>query len=168
MVDGSGTAAERFKATWTQSFPSNIVPPDAVAAQAGGIDSVSGHVEVEGKDGPVRLSMWLYAWSESQSFIYVASDPKASQASQHEATAKSFRRMSDAEVAALQVRRLKVVDLAQGDTIASLSARMAYADFREERFRLINGLFNGASLPKSGPVKVVVWAAQNAMATSPR
>ncbi len=97
---------------------------------------------------------------ETQSFLYIAQDPKAALASQHTATAKSFRRLVDSEAASVKIRRVKIVDPGKDDTVASLSARMAYRDFQEDRFRLINGLFDGASLPKSGPVKLVVWAGQ--------
>lgn len=157
MVDGGGTPAERFKAAWAKSFPEEIAAPTPEAAQIGGMPSASGYVEMHVKDVPVRISMWLYSWSATQSFIYAAVDPKGAHASQHAATAQSFRRLSDEEAAAVRVRRIKVVEIAEADTVASLSSRMAYDDFREERFRLINGLFNGEPLPKSGPVKVVVW-----------
>jgi predicted Zn-dependent protease len=159
MLDGRGTATERFKAAWEKSFPKDVAAPSSVAGQSGGLGSASGHVDAANKGNPVRLSLWLYAWSESQSFIYATYDPKAAQAAQHEETAKSFRRLPDAEAAAVKVRRLKVVEIAKGDTLATLAGRMAYADFREERFRLINGLFDGVALPATGPVKIVVWSA---------
>ena len=156
---GGGSASERFKAAWARSFPEEIAPPLPEPTQIGGMPSAVGHVEKRVNDGSVRISMWLYAWSDTQSFIYAAIDPKAGNASQHAAAAQSFRRLSTDEANAVKVRRISVVEISGGDTIASLSQRMAYGDYREERFRLINGLYNGEPLPKSGPVKVVVWSA---------
>ncbi len=160
VINGAGSAAERFKAAWAKSFPEEIAPPTPELIDIGGMQSAGGWVEKRVNDTPVRISMWLYSWSDSQSFIYAAADPKAANAAQHAATAKSFRRLSNEEAAAVKLRRISVVDIAAGDTVASLSQRMSYADFREERFRLINGLFNGEALPKSGPIKLVLWSPQ--------
>jgi predicted Zn-dependent protease len=160
MVSGGGAPVERLKAIWARSFKKEIAVPNPVAVEISGMPAASGHTELTIEGVSVRFSMWLYAWSDSQSIIYVAVDPKGAQANQHAAAAQSFRRLSEEEAAAVRVRRIKVVDVASSDTVAGLSARMAYGDFREERFRLINGLFNGEPLPKSGPVKVVVWSAQ--------
>jgi predicted Zn-dependent protease len=158
MINGGGTAAERFKAAWTKSFPAEIAAPAPEVAQIGGMPSATGHVEIRVKDSAVRISLWLYSWTPTESFIYAAVDPKGTHASEHAATAQSFRRLTDVEAAAIQIRRMKIVNITAADSIASLSKGMAYADFREERFRLINGLFNGEPLPNSGPIKIVVWS----------
>lgn len=55
-------------------------------------------------------------------------------------TTYSFRRMSDQEKSALRPLRIKVISAQAGDSVASLSARMALPDFKEERFRVLNGL----------------------------
>jgi predicted Zn-dependent protease len=156
---GGGTPAERFRAAWTKSLPEQVKPPTPEAADLAGMAGATGSVMWRTDDGEVRISMWLYPWRENESFIYLSFDPGGAQAAEHAATARSLRRLSDAEAAAVKVRRLSVVDIQPGDTVASLSARMAYADFREDRFRLINGLFAGEPLPKSGPIKLVTWAA---------
>jgi predicted Zn-dependent protease len=159
-IAGGGTPAERFQAAWAKSLPEQIKPPTPEPMELGGMPGAAGSVLWRTDDGEVRISMWLYPWTETQSFIYVAFDPNGAQANEHAATARSFRRLTDTEAAAVKVRRISVMDIKPGDTIASLSERMAYADFREDRFRLINGLFSGEPLPKSGPVKIVVWSPQ--------
>jgi predicted Zn-dependent protease len=159
MVNGPGDPAARFKAAWVKSFPGDLAPPAPVVAELNGLPTASGFVDTRINDTTVRISMSLHVWSDSQSFIYAAVDPRAALAEAHAATSRSLRRLSEAEAAAVKLRRLSVVEIAPGDSVASLARRMAYEDFREERFRLINGLADNEPLPKSGPVKIVVWAA---------
>lgn len=71
---------------------------------------------------------------------------------------QSFRRMTDAETAAVRPRVIDVVTVARGDTVASLAARMAYTDAREDRFRVLNGIKPEVkTLPVGRKVKLVVW-----------
>lgn len=159
-VSVAGSAAERFTLAWRKSFPEQIAPPTPDAVNSGGIPIMAGSVVRRTDEGESHISMWLYAWSENQSLIYVAVDPQGSQASQHAATARSLRRLTNEEAAATKVRRISVVDIRAGDTVKSLAEKMAYSDFREERFRVINGLFAGEELPNSGPIKLVIWSLQ--------
>jgi len=52
----------------------------------------------------------------------------------------SFRKISQAEAAAVKPLRLRVVTVKAGDTAVSLGRRMAYSDYKTERFRVLNGL----------------------------
>ena len=70
---------------------------------------------------------------------------------------RSFRRMTAAEAAAVKPRRVQVVAVKKGDTIASLSARMAYADLRQERFLVLNALAANAVLSAGQRVKIVTY-----------
>jgi predicted Zn-dependent protease len=68
----------------------------------------------------------------------------------------SVTRMGAADAAAVRPRRVSVVTVRPGDTVASLSARMAYADFRSERFLALNGLEAGQALRPGDRVKLIV------------
>lgn len=52
----------------------------------------------------------------------------------------SFRRLNDQEAVALKPQRLRIYTVQRGDTVQSLSARMAVDDMKEQTFRLLNGL----------------------------
>ena len=52
----------------------------------------------------------------------------------------SLRRITPQEAAAIRPRVIDVVTVAPGDTVQSLAARMAYRDFRVDRFLSLNGL----------------------------
>jgi len=69
----------------------------------------------------------------------------------------SLRRISPTEAAAIRPRVIDVVTVRSGDTAASLGSRMAYRDYRVERFLSLNGLGNGAALAPGQKVKLVVY-----------
>lgn len=69
--------------------------------------------------------------------------------------AESFRILSDAEAAALKPHRLRIVTVGPNDTVASLSSRLPYDDFREERFRTLNALGPNDRLEAGQKAKIV-------------
>jgi len=71
-------------------------------------------------------------------------------------TASSFRRLSDAEAAALKPMRIRIVTVQPGDSVASLAGRMPFEDYREQRFRVLNGLESGEALTAGQRVKLIV------------
>lgn len=70
----------------------------------------------------------------------------------------SLRALSQQEVAALRAREMQIVTVARGDTVASLSARMAYDRFQTERFLALNALPAGTVLRPGQQVKVVRYS----------
>ena len=68
----------------------------------------------------------------------------------------TFRRMSPAETNSSKPNRLKVVTVAEGDTVERLANRMAIHDRPLERFRVLNGLGPNDRLHAGDSVKIVV------------
>jgi len=71
-------------------------------------------------------------------------------------TTYSFEKLTDARKASVKGRRIKVVTVQSGDTADSLSKFMAYEDYQLERFLVLNGLAEGASLKPGNRLKIVV------------
>ncbi len=67
----------------------------------------------------------------------------------------SFRKISVAEARAAKPLRIRIVTARRGDSAASLSTRMSYAEHREERFRVLNGLDSGDSVVAGARYKIV-------------
>jgi predicted Zn-dependent protease len=67
----------------------------------------------------------------------------------------TFRRMSVAESNAAKPQRLRMVTVAEGDTVERLAARMSTVDRPVERFRLLNGLAAGDRVRPGDQVKIV-------------
>jgi predicted Zn-dependent protease len=72
---------------------------------------------------------------------------------------QSMRGISDSEIANLRPRQLEIVTVRSGDTIASLSARMAYPDFQTDRFRMINAISTDRALVAGERMKIVTYGA---------
>lgn len=70
----------------------------------------------------------------------------------------SFRRLTDAQAAALKARRVEVVEVRAGDTVASLAQRMAYTDYQTERFLSLNARTAGQPLRPGELVKLITYA----------
>jgi predicted Zn-dependent protease len=71
-------------------------------------------------------------------------------------TAASFRRLALEEIQAARPLRIKVITVQPGDTVESLSHRMAGVDRPAERFRVLNGLEAHAQVKVRDRVKIVV------------
>ena len=71
-------------------------------------------------------------------------------------TVNSFRRLSLDEIQSARPLRIKVINVQPGDTVESLSHRMAGVDRPADRFRIINGLEAHAQVRPRDRVKIVV------------
>jgi predicted Zn-dependent protease len=78
------------------------------------------------------------------------------QAGAYQATVNSFRRLSPDEAAAIDARRLEVVAVEPGQTVADFADRMAVDAMPQQQFELLNGLQPGAALAPGQQVKLVV------------
>ena len=71
-------------------------------------------------------------------------------------TVNSFRRLTLEEIQSARPLRIKVITVQPGDTVESLSHRMAGVDRPAERFRILNGLDQHAQVKTRDRVKIVV------------
>jgi predicted Zn-dependent protease len=71
-------------------------------------------------------------------------------------TVASFRRLTLEEIQAARPLRIKVITVQPGDTVESLSHRMAGVDRPAERFRVLNGMEAHARVRVRDRVKIVV------------
>jgi predicted Zn-dependent protease len=73
----------------------------------------------------------------------------------------SLRRISPAEASAIRPRVIDVVTVARGDTIQSLANRMAYRDFKVDRFMALNGIAANSPLVPGQKVKLVIYGSRS-------
>jgi predicted Zn-dependent protease len=69
---------------------------------------------------------------------------------------QSVQRLTPQEAAAIKPRRVSVVTVKTGDTVQSLSRRMAYSDYQLERFLTLNALTAGSVLRPGQRVKIII------------
>ena len=72
----------------------------------------------------------------------------------------SLRRITPAEAAAIRPRIIDVVTVGPGDSVQSLASRMAYRDFKLDRFLVLNGLAANSRLAPGQKVKLIVYGAR--------
>jgi predicted Zn-dependent protease len=108
--------------------------------------------------GIVDVTFAAYAGEGNNVYHFVTIAPSGSaEADGVERLIRSFRRLSAAEAAKLRPRVIDVVTVKAGDTVESLSRRMAFDDYRVERFRTINDLGPGDRLKPGDSVKLIVY-----------
>jgi predicted Zn-dependent protease len=71
------------------------------------------------------------------------------------ATTLSFRRLSAAEIAAIEPLRIAVVTVRPGQTVDDLARSMTDAGLPAEWFRVLNGLAEGGTVETGRKVKIV-------------
>ncbi len=68
----------------------------------------------------------------------------------------SFNRMSEREKRQIKPYRIQVVAAKSSDNVTSISERMAQNDYKEQRFRVLNGLSSSARIVSGNLYKIVV------------
>ena len=106
------------------------------------------------QSGPVDVTVYAYEFGPQSAFHIVAITPVG--ASTFNSLFQSVRRLSASEIAAIKPHRIAVVTVRSGDTVKSLSERMAYSDYKLERFQVLNGLGATDTLKPGQKVKIVV------------
>lgn len=111
------------------------------------------------QSGQVDVTVYAYEFSKSQAFHFVALT-RAGDAGVFNSMFSSVRRLNNAEAAAVRSRKVEVVTVGNGDSIASLSRRMAYSQYQQERFLVLNRLAANARLTPGQKVKIISYAAR--------
>ena len=94
--------------------------------------------------------------SDVYRFIFATKEKTTESDRNARETVSSFRRLSLDEIQAARPLRIKIITAQPGDTVESLSHRMAAVDRPTERFRVLNGLDAHAQVKVRDLVKIVV------------
>nr|WP_285711234.1 M48 family metalloprotease [Erythrobacter sp. COR-2] len=134
---------------------STLAPQTIERTTVNGLPAVYGMARVNNGNSQVDLVVFAYEFARDQAFHFVAIAP-AGRAGGFNGMFQSMRRITAAEAGAVVPRKLQVVTVARGDTVASLARRMAYDSAQEERFRVLNALSGTATVTPGQKVKLVV------------
>ncbi|HEY0113253.1 MAG TPA: M48 family metalloprotease [Allosphingosinicella sp.] len=122
-----------------------------------GLPAAYSTARVNSQQGALDLSIVAYRWDNDSVYHFATITPAGSGFGPFESMIQSLSRISAAEAAAIRPRVIDVVTVGPRDTVATLAARMAYNDLKEERFRVLNGLAAGTALRAGQKVKIVVY-----------
>lgn len=136
------------------------ISPGAVQrTTVNGIPASYSTARVNSQSGQVDVTVFAYEFSRSSAFHFVTLT-QAGGGSVFNSMFNSVRRLSTAEAAAIKPRRIDVVTVGRGDTVATLARRMAYSNYQAERFLVLNRLTASSRLTPGQKVKLVVYASR--------
>ncbi len=120
-----------------------------------GIPAAYGVARASTQSGQVDVVVFAYEFANDRAYHFTAIAP-AGRSGVFDPMFQSMRRISAAQAANVVARRIDVVTVGSGDTVASLARRMAYSNAQEQRFRVLNGLGPSDTLRPGQRVKIVV------------
>ncbi|ANU08194.1 M48 family metalloprotease [Paraurantiacibacter namhicola] len=168
-VNGNGGQAQLTTAAYngnldsyvTQVFASlgneqqQIRPQSVQRTSVNGLTAAVGQARVNTGQNNVDVTVFAYEFSNSQAFHFIGITP-AGQSGVFSSMYQSMRRISAAEAAQVIPRRIDVITARSGDTVQSLSRRMAYDRAQETRFRVLNGMGSGDRVVAGQKYKIVI------------
>jgi predicted Zn-dependent protease len=116
------------------------------------------------QSGAVDVSVMAYQWDAQRIYHFVMLTPGGQGIGPFTPMVNSLRKITPEEASAIRPRIIHVVTVARGDTIQSLAARMAYRDFKVERFASLNNLNPNSPLIPGQKVKLVVYGTRRSSA----
>jgi predicted Zn-dependent protease len=112
--------------------------------------------------GLIDASVVAYQWDPKRVYYFVMLTPGGYGVTPFLPMINSLRRISAEDAAAIRPRVIHIETVRQGDTVQSLAARMAYRDFKLDRFLSLNGLATNSTLTPGQKVKLVVYGTRRA------
>jgi predicted Zn-dependent protease len=135
-----------------------LAPSSFQKTTINGIPAAYGMARVNSSNGQVDVTVFAYEFANDRAFHFATIVP-AGKANVFTPMFNSFRRISASETAGITPRRVSVVAVKSGDTVASLAKRMAFTDSQEARFRVLNALSSTDTVSPGQKVKIVVKTA---------
>lgn len=129
------------------------------AIEVNGMPAATAATRGRGKQGEVDIRVVAIRFSPDTIYRFTFATPPgqtAALSTDLRRATYSFRRLSPEEKAGVQPWRVKVVRVQPGDSVDTLAARMAPAQWQKELFQAINGLAPGEQPEAGRRVKLVV------------
>lgn len=132
-----------------------LAPSSISRTSVNGIPAAYGTARVSSGSGQVDVVVFAYEFANDRAFHFATVAP-AGKGAVFNPMFNSMRRISSSDAAAIIPRRVDVITVKSGDTVASLAKRMAFGDAQEARFRVLNGLGANDTVQVGQKVKIVV------------
>lgn len=142
----------------TRVWAKDIALREVRSLAINGLNAATGVGELNTRHGRLDFRLVAIRLDDRSMYRFLFATPPAETsklAAGFNATMDSFRKLTPSEISTLKPMRLHIVRVRPGDTVKSLSGRMAVSDLPEERFRVLNGLTETRSLVPGQTVKIV-------------
>ena len=113
-------------------------------------------VRATSQSSQVDATVFAYDFGGGKAYHFLLLTPAGQGIGPFAAMVQSMQRLSVQDAAAIKPRRVDIVTVKAGDTVQSLSRRMAYSDYPLERFLTLNALAANATLRPGQRVKIVI------------
>ena len=117
---------------------------------------------VQTDSGLVDASVFAYQWDSQRVYYFVMLTRGGYGMQPFSFMLNSLRKISPQEAAAIRPRVIHVETVKAGDTVQSLADRMAYRDYKLDRFLSLNGLAANSRLVPGQRVKMVIYGQRRA------
>lgn len=124
--------------------------------QINGLNVATASAQANTQSGQVIVTVYAYEFAPETAYHIVAITPAGQATNPFASLFQSMRKLTAQEAAAIKPRQIDIVTVKSGDTAKSISERMAYSDYKLDRFLVLNGLAAGASLKAGQKVKIVI------------
>lgn len=125
-----------------------------------GMEAASTTARLNTTTGLIDVSVIAYQWDPQHVYHFVMLTSGGTGIGVFTPMVNSLRKITPAEAAAIRPRIIHVVTVGRGDTVQSLASRMAYRDFKLERFLTLNGLAANSVLSPGQKLKLVVYGSR--------
>ncbi len=110
------------------------------------------------KGVPMQIRLVAIKWSDTRIVRFQIAIPdniSPAQLDEIKKSTYSFKRLSEKERRFLRPYRIKIIVAKAGDNVAKLSGRMVQGDYKEQRFRVLNGLASKEEVVSGKLYKIV-------------
>ena len=131
---------------------------DPESLDINGMEAATAWTRVDSESGPrdIRAVVIRYDPQTIYRFLYVTpAGVTARYNLDFRRSSHSFRKLTDAQVAAIQPLRIGLHEVQPGETVESIAADMPFASMRAEHLMVLNGLTSPAELQPGMTIKVV-------------
>jgi len=144
-----------LRETWGQGKPM----ADIANIKVNGMNAATGVVQGSVNKRTMNIRLVAIQWSNDQVVRFQMAMPtnaNTARENQFKDSLYSFKRMSASEKRAVKPYRIDIITARSRDTVATMSNRMAQTDFREDRFRTLNGLTANDTVVSGTKYKIIV------------
>ncbi len=143
-----------LKDIWMKGEP--VIAAENININGMSAATASFNGNVKGKAMQIRLV--AIKWGDNNIVRFKIAIPNGlsqKQLNEIKSSTYSFNRMSDKEKRSIRPYRIKIIVAKAGDSVAKLSRRMAQHDYKEQRFRVLNGLNSNEEIVPNRLYKIV-------------
>ena len=154
----SGSLAAYVDSVFAKLGGSNSRVPEGEVRRTtvNGIPAAWRTIRASAKSTQVDATVFAYDFGGGNTYHFLLLAPAGQGIGPFTPLVQSVTRLTPQEAADIKPRRVDVVTVKAGDTVQSLSRRMAYADQQIERFLVLNALDARTTLKLGQKVKIVV------------